>query len=182
MPKTKKKPFDPDEFLFDLYAMSRGEVEEMLFKEFDKIEPNFEKIKVIIDSGLVDVGAKNSYGSTPLHLACENNALECAKLLIARGADVGAKDNVGWTPLHWASRNNSIETAKLLLARGADVEAKTNAGSTPLHRACENNALELAKLLLEKGAEVGAKNKWGETPLDVAGSDEMGALLKQYMK
>ena len=149
MSKTKAKTFDPDEFLFDLYAMSSTEVVTLFREEIRSRVPHIEKIEVMIESGIVDLDAIDKDGRTPLHRACGNNALELAKLLIARGADGDAKDNWGWTPLHWA---------------------------------CRNNAHELAKLLLEKGAEVGAKNKWGETPLDVAGSDEMGALLKQYMK
>ena len=136
MPKTKT--FHPDEFLFDLYAMSREEVEEMLFKEFDKIEPNFEKIKVIIDSGLVDVNAKNNGGRALLHEACLNDNIECAKLLLDAGADVKAKDDYGQTPLYFACLNDNLECAELLIDAGADVGAKDRFERTPLDLAQSN--------------------------------------------
>ena len=148
MPKTKKKPFDPDEFLFDLFGMSREKVQKMLFKEFDKTKLNFEKIKVMLDSGLVD-NAKNEYGETPLHLvAGGRNDLNLAKLLLDRGADVNAKNDDGHTPLHYACEDYSddYEFVKLLLDRGADVRAKTNGDSTPIDMA----DTEEMKTLLKK--------------------------------
>ncbi len=55
-------------------------------------------------------------GWTPLHMACANNHLRSAKLLIKFGAIVAAAYNDSrWTPLHWACLNNSKDTAKLLL-------------------------------------------------------------------
>ena len=179
---SKIKTFDPDDFLFDLYAMSREEVEEMLFKEFDKIEPNFEKIKVIIDSGLVDVNAKNNRGWTLLHEACLNDNIECAKLLLDRGAEVNSEDSGSLTPLHWTCRNNDLEFAKLLLDRGADLEAEDDTGWTPLHFACLNDNIECAKLLRDRGADVGAKNFAGRTPFNYTDSKKMKALLKKNKK
>ncbi len=54
-------------------------------------------------------------GRTPLYMACVNNHLCIAELLIKFGAIVVATDNIGWTPLHSACFNNSKDTAKLLL-------------------------------------------------------------------
>ena len=182
MPKTKAKTFDPDEFLLDLYAMSKKKVNSLLLREIKKAKPNLEKIEVMIKSGLADVEAKDEVGWTPLHSAALNNAIETAKLLIDAGADVKAKDDYGQTPLHHASRWNSIETAKLLLERGADVGAKNIWGQTPLHLATRMNAIETAKLLLDAGADVDAKTDSGWTPLDTAYSYEMKDLFKKYKK
>ena len=163
MPKTKT--FDPDEFLFDLFAMRVSEVQDLFREELESETPHIEKIEVMIESGLVDVNTKHKWGRTPLHWASRNNAIEVAKLLIERGADVGAKDSNGWTPLHWASRDNRIEIARLLIELGADVETKDVNGETPLHYASYSNSIETAKLLLDAGAELEAKDNDGDTPL-----------------
>ena len=168
------KTFDPDEFLFDLYAMSSTEVEKIFLKEIDKVKPNVEKLKVMADSGLVDVNAKNYDGDAPLHWASERNYIEIAKLLIDAGADVEAKNEYDMTPLHLATWKNHIEIAKLLIEAGADLEAKDNCGETPLHFASSNDSIsiEIAKLLIEKGADVEVKSdSWGFTPLHYASRD-----------
>ena len=122
--------WDRDVFLLDLFTMTSTEVENLFIEEIEEANPNLEKIEVMLDSGLVDVRAKNKNGSTPLHRAAD---IATAKLLVDRGADVGAKDIWEKTPLHRASYWNRIEIAKLLIDRGADVEAKDNIdGRTPL--------------------------------------------------
>ena len=170
--------WDSDEFLFDLYAMSSTEVQEMFWEELKSKTPNLEKIEVMIKSGLVDLKAKDEDGWTPLHVASRRNRIEIAKLLIDRGADVEAKVD-GWTPLHLASYWNRIETAKLLLERGADVNAKDNEGATPLHLASWNNCIEIAKLLIDAGADVRAEDNEGRTPLHRARTPQMIAILNK---
>jgi ankyrin repeat protein len=180
MPKIKT--FDPDEFLFDLFAMRVSEVQEMFWGEINKDKPHLEKIKIIIDSGLVDVKAKDDMGWTPLLLASRWNHIEIAKLLLDRGADVKAKDNWGDTPLHRASRYNRIEIVGLLLEKGADMGAKNRWGQTPLHLASENNNIEIAKLLLDAGADVEAKDNDGWTPLHWASARNYIEIAKLLLE
>jgi ankyrin repeat protein len=171
------REWDRDEFLMDLFAMSSTEVWEVFIEEISNEAPNLEKIEVMLESGLVDVRAKNNWGWTPLHLASYWNHPEIAKLLIELGVDVNSENNDGRTPLHLAAGHNHPEIAKLLLDRGADLEAKDEVGWTPLHQASHWNSIETAKLLLERGADLEAKDKWGQTPLDRARFDKMQALL-----
>jgi ankyrin repeat protein len=126
---------DKDDFLLDLFTMSSTEVNDLFFEELRNKTPNLEKIEVMLESGLVDVRAKNNWGNTPLHLAVWSNHIEIAKLLLKAGADVEAINKYGNTPLHSASYNNSIETAKLLIKAGADLDAKNKWEETPLHLA-----------------------------------------------
>ena len=127
--------WDGDEFLMDLFAMSSSEVTVFFWEEISKESPILEMIEVMLESGLVDVRAKNNWGNTPLHLAVWSNHIEIAKLLLKAGADVEAINKYGNTPLHSASYNNSIETAKLLIKAGADLDAKNKWEETPLHLA-----------------------------------------------
>ncbi len=62
-----------------------------------------------------DYYTREHSGWTPLHMACYNNNLHSAELLIKFGAIVTATDNIGNTPLHRACVLNSKATAKLLL-------------------------------------------------------------------
>ena len=176
--KDKAKVEPPKRVSFDP-QLTQELIEELNKKDWDYVDAS--KIKDLIERG-ADVGAKNKWGQTPLHWACERNYIEIAKLLLDAGADVEAKSNNGNTPLHWASARNHIETAKLLIDKGADVEAKDRFERTPLHLATLYNFIEIAKLLLDAGADVEAKDDDGETPLDKADSDEMRDLLKKYMK
>ena len=59
------------------------------------------------------------YSCSALHVAAENNHLECAELLLEDGALVDALrgENERVTALHLAAANGYCEMAKLLLGR-----------------------------------------------------------------
>ena len=160
--------WDRDEFLLDLFTMTSTEVENLFFEEIKKSKPHIEKIRVIIESGLVDVRTKNKWGQTPLHWASWKDNVEIAELLLKKGADVNAKDNRGNTPLCEVSKDNAIKTAKLLIGAGADVMISNNSLWTPLHRASQWNYVEIAELLIKAGSDLNAKNNEGDTPLHFA--------------
>ena len=82
--------------------------------------------------------------SSPLGVACANNHLQVARLLIINGADVDYQDSVcnniiivfivfkmvflqiGQTPLHQAADYGHVEPVKLLLSSHAKLNTKTN--------------------------------------------------------
>jgi HEAT repeat protein len=79
------------------------------------------------------VNAKDSNGTTPLHIAVWEGRKELVELLLAKGADVNARTNpMGSTPLHFAASDGRKDLVELLLAHGADVNAKNNNSQTPL--------------------------------------------------
>ena len=88
----------------------------------------------LIDLG-ADIDAKNKYGGTPLHYACDGY-VDIVQILIVRGADISAKKNDGDTPLHLACYNGHRDTVLALIDIFADIDAKNNDGRTPLHYAC----------------------------------------------
>jgi ankyrin repeat protein len=138
-----------------------------------------EAIELLGELG-ADFNARNNYGSTPLHRAAAYGQTEAAKLLGELGAELEARDNKGQTPLHRAAACGETEMAKLLMELGADLEAKDNNGMTPLHWAAVHGETEAAKLLMKLGAdpEVNARTDGGETPLDLAGNEEIKAVLR----
>ena len=46
---------------------------------------------------------KDDQGATALHFAAQKNHIDCAIILIKRGADFDIGDNTGKTPLLWAA-------------------------------------------------------------------------------
>ena len=79
------------------------------------------------------------YSSTALHVAAENNHIECAEVLLNDGALVDAlRDEAKLeTALHLAAANGYCEMALLLLSKHANPNARNRNGETPLHLACK---------------------------------------------
>ena len=87
---------------------------------------------------------QDEYRSSPLQVACANNHLQVAQLLIINGAYVNQQNSVcnniiivfivfkmvlsqnGHTPLHRAASCGHIELVKLLLLSHAKLNIKTN--------------------------------------------------------
>lgn len=118
--------------LGDLDSMSSEEIQDLFFKETMEKNPNLNLIRAILDSGLLDVNAKNKDKKFPLDWVVGFNNVELTKLLIKAGADVNAKGDWDHVPLHWAVMNDNIPIAKLLIKAGADVNAKNEFNESPL--------------------------------------------------
>ena len=128
---------------------------------------------------------------TALTIACMENRLDAARVLLAAGAAVDVRDDDGNQPLHWAvfgARPHEIHEyrelgrphdtyyqpqasaplVELLLARGAAVDARDGDGDTALHRAVLYGAANAVDVLLARGADRRLKNRDGKTALDLA--------------
>ena len=77
------------------------------------------KLLLTVPGVSVGVNAKDSNGSTPLHLAVTSENIDIVKMLLATpGVDVNIKDNHGYTPLRCTGYNNTA-IAQLLRQHGA---------------------------------------------------------------
>lgn len=57
-------------------------------------------VKLLLEnSDKLKVNSKDAYGNTPLHLACEEDRQDEAKLLVQHGADLETKNKETKTPL-----------------------------------------------------------------------------------
>ena len=119
-----------------------------------------------------DVNAKDSSGTTPLHIACmfRSNAqaeqaiiegqrtVDVISILVSHGADVNARadgDN-GSTPLMYAVHWGYLDGVALLIKLGADVNVKTTRGGhTALDVALLSHEDKIADLLRRNGAKLG---------------------------
>jgi ankyrin repeat protein len=146
---------------------------------------------------LIAAGAKvndpqgDDHGFTPLIVACQENHLEAAKVLLAAGGNANDRDSDGMPVLHWAvfaARPTEIHEYEnlgaphtthwvpqqdaplvgLLIAKGAKLDAVDAAGNTALHHTAMMNARAAATALIAAGAKRGVRNAAGKTALQLA--------------
>lgn len=121
-------------------------------------------------------------GLTPLMYAAKRNNLECAKILIGRGANVNLQDQLGRTALMFAARYNNKEVAKFLVDH-ADLNVQNKEGETALMLAAEDNYFEVTQFLLAAGADKTIVNAKGETAIDLAAKNghlPLAKLIERY--
>jgi hypothetical protein len=70
-------------------------------------------VQALIAAG-ADVGAPNSFGETPVHLASRYGQSEVVKALLAGGASVSVFTSANFTPFHYAAGAGHIGCLKLL--------------------------------------------------------------------
>ena len=122
-----------------------------------------------------------SKGGSPdryFHAAINAGAIDCVKLMIARGANINLAGDEGVTPLMTSVRvtyRGTIDITKLLIKKGAKVNVRANKGSTALMYAAsgvaahyEDEYVRVVRLLIKSGAKVDVKNQMGATPLSIA--------------
>jgi ankyrin repeat protein len=109
-----------------------------------------------------------------LHRAAEFGLIECAQMLISKGAYVDASDAWGDTPLHLAISLPSTQMLNLLLSNGAKI-LRNKYGRSPIHGSVfgsfphdEAVIEQYMKALQIAGADINALDYSGMTPLLVA--------------
>jgi ankyrin repeat protein len=141
-------------------------------------------VKMLLETGKVDVNSKDIRGQTPLSGAAKNGYLAVVKILLDTGkVDVDSEDDISRTPLSWAAENGHLAVVKMLLETGiVDVDSEDDIGQTPLSRAAEDGQEAVVKMLLETGkVDVDSKDKTGRTPLLGAAKNGYLAVVKMLL-
>ena len=127
----------------------------------------------------VDVNAPAVDGSTALHWAVHNNALDIVDLLLGAGANVMAANRYGVTPLTLAATNGSARIVERLLRGGADPNTTLPGGETILMTAARTGDVAVLKALIEANANVNARESArGQTALMWAAAENNAAAIK----
>lgn len=113
--------------------------------------------------------ARAADGTTPLHWAVRNDAIDAARALIGAGADPVAADRLGVMPLVLAASNGNAAMIDLLIGAGADAAAVGPDGETPLMAAARTGVPAALAALLAAGAVVDARDReFEQTALMIA--------------
>jgi uncharacterized protein len=144
-------------------------------------------IEYLIARGADPNKQTNENGASVLAGMCYVNQLDCAKVLLEKGAaDANrGREESGETPLHHAVLGDEPgrgELVKLLIDHGADPNARTisgvatlnfwrdvrTRGETPLHRAAAYASAETIALLLAAGADPTLRDANDDSPVSWA--------------
>lgn len=130
-------------------------------------------------------------GDTPLHIAADENFLECAKVLIKACKEKDIKLNInmanfdGMSCLHKAIRRGNFEMVKLLIRDGeaSSKLAISKTGNNALMLAVESKQQHIVEFLLEcTEVKATAKNSSGLTALEMAKSNGEVAIANMLMQ
>jgi ankyrin repeat protein len=131
---------------------------------------------------------RNEKGFTPLHIAAQNNNVQCLQLLIEKKAEIEAPTNENETPLFLSVRHGNYDCVEKLLEKGANTEAQSNGLLTPLF-ACVKECCQFDKeheniiqLLLKHGAHIDARDEERQTALHVAAAHGKADILKTLIE
>ncbi|HPU51832.1 MAG TPA: ankyrin repeat domain-containing protein [Burkholderiaceae bacterium] len=121
-------------------------------------ERAFKALRVLLESPLTNVNARNKAGETALMYAAGHGELEMARLLLKRGAQINSQ---GWTPLHYAASAGHLQMVTWLLENHAYIDAGSPNGTTPLMMAAREKRTTVARYLVEQGADPSLRNEAG---------------------
>jgi len=122
----------------------------------------------------VDVNQKDSWGLSPLHIACERACKATVVVILgAEEVDVDARDSKQNTPLmlllgrkYDEKRLPEIQQlAELLILKGASASVRNAEGESAMHFAMGAWCPGVIKLLLDSGADMNARDFESRTPL-----------------
>lgn len=117
-----------------------------------------------------------------LFRAAEDDCLEEAASLLAKGARTNARIGGGQTALHIAAQQGNTEIAALLLDHGADINQRDLKGAHALFLAAEARRKDMVSLLIARGADVNSPGRSDGTALVAAAFNGSDAIVKLLLK
>ncbi|KAJ5797654.1 uncharacterized protein N7503_006950 [Penicillium pulvis] len=152
--------------------------------EYGNSRSGWSAVKFLLEQG-ADPMSKDSFGQTPLHMACAVGPGEDSKvfeMLLKASSDPNHKDVNGDTPLHMAARSGFSNGIYLLRLDGRiDFAARNSRGNTPLHEAVDpENCVTSDEVIIELrkgGADLTLVNYKGQAVWDLAQEDDVNRAL-----
>lgn len=120
------------------------------------------------------VGAADTRGITPLHLASQAGQDQIVKALLLYGASPTSQTRFGETPLHVAAAEGRLRVLKRLmksLSSPSDINKKDKMGWTVTHRAVTSGNEDLQRFLVSlPDVDLQKPDRHGRTPIAFAAS------------
>ncbi|KAM4840919.1 ankyrin repeat domain-containing protein 29 isoform 3-T3 [Thomomys bottae] len=129
---------------------------------------NLALLKLLLNSGRVDVDCRDSHGTTLLMVASYAGHIDCVRELVLQGADINLQRESGTTALFFAAQQGHNDVVRFLFGFGASTECRTKDGATALFLAAQGGYLDVIRLLLSSGAKVNQPRQDGTAPLWIA--------------
>lgn len=167
----------------DAVVTDNGHWPSWLAATYDQVDV----LKVLLDSGRVNVDKQDEYGQTSLRMAVECNCPSSARLLLAAGADTVLHDLDGATPPQVAACHGLSELIGIFAAHEPSSirDATTGGGGllAPVHCAAMLGSVEGLRALASHGVDLTMEDYQGDTPLAYAVDKEhvkaIAFLLRQ---
>ena len=116
-------------------------------------------IRALVEAG-ADTNCKTQFGTTPLHIACDQARFDVVKILLKGRANPNARDKRNETPLHVACQysiqqaDSTYLTVQTLLEADADPNIKNDLNHLPIEYAYEmNDSSDIVSLLIKAGSD-----------------------------
>lgn len=129
---------------------------------------NVDLIAYLVERAGANIDSQDTFGRTPLHIACMQKDINLVRKLEELGADIHATSKNKETALHYAARSGELEVVLLLLEKEIDPRLKMNGGVTALHIAAQRGFLDCVTLLAERTGTIDDLTDRNETPLFLA--------------
>uniref|UniRef100_A0A1X7UW08 Death domain-containing protein n=2 Tax=Amphimedon queenslandica TaxID=400682 RepID=A0A1X7UW08_AMPQE len=130
----------------------------------------------------VDPNVQTNDGVNAFMLACKNGHTQIVELLLKERVDYNVQKKDGVNAFMLACKNGHTQIVKLLLEEQVDPNVQSRKGHTALMIASTKGHYEVVKLLLEWKVDPNIKSNEGYTALFYAKTDEISALINNYLK
>uniref|UniRef100_A0A9L0T9M4 Ankyrin repeat domain 29 n=2 Tax=Equus TaxID=9789 RepID=A0A9L0T9M4_HORSE len=129
---------------------------------------NLALLRLLLNSGRVDVDCRDSHGTTLLMVASYAGHIDCVKELVLQGADINLQRESGTTALFFAAQQGHNDVVRFLFEFGASTEFRTKDGGTALLAASQYGHMRVVETLLKHGANIHDQLYDGATALFLA--------------
>ncbi|XP_060029572.1 ankyrin repeat domain-containing protein 29 isoform X3 [Erinaceus europaeus] len=129
---------------------------------------NLALLRLLLNSGRVDVDCRDSHGTTLLMVASFAGHIDCVRELVLQGADINLQRESGTTALFFAAQQGHNDVVRFLFEFGASTEFRTKDGGTALLAASQYGHMQVVDTLLKHGANIHDQLYDGTAPLWIA--------------
>ncbi|XP_026983417.1 ankyrin repeat domain-containing protein 29 isoform X5 [Sagmatias obliquidens] len=129
---------------------------------------NLALLRLLLNSGRVDVDCRDSNGTTLLMIASYAGHIGCVKEIVLQGADINLQRESGTTALFFAAQQGHNDVVRFLFEFGASTEFRTKDGGTALLAASQYGHMKVVETLLKHGANIHDQLYDGATALFLA--------------